>query len=146
YDALKSAEQLASRVNAELILVHVIPFPAPNDQGFKSEQEASDFARKTAEDKLHQIIATQLGHLKGTRIVILNGSPAGQLIVDAARGEDADLIVMGTHGWTGWRHLVLGSVTEEVMHFADCPVLTVHSAVNNLDPQNSQPKILCPID
>ncbi len=146
YDALKSAEQLTDRVNAELILLHVIPFPAPNDQGFKSEQEASNFAHETAEGQLRQTIATQLSHLNDTRFTILNGSPAGQFIVNTARSEGADLIVMGTHGWTGWRQLVLGSVPEEVMHFANCPVLTVHSPVDNLAAKNSHPKILCPTD
>lgn len=129
YSALKSAQQLAHQVNAEIILLHVISFPAPNNQGFKSEQEASDYARKTAEEQLRQIISTELSHIsKGARFLILNGSPAGRLIVDAARDENVDLIVMGTHGWTGWRHLVLGSVTEEVMYRANCPVVTVGKA------------------
>lgn len=129
YSALNSARQLAHQMNTELILLHVIPFPAPNDQGFKSEQEASNYARQTAEEQLRQIISTQLSDVtKGTRFLILNGSPAGRLIVDAARDENVDLVVMGTHGWTGWRHLVLGSVTEEVMHLANCPVVTVGKA------------------
>lgn len=146
YDALKSAQQLAERVDAELILVHVIAFPSPNDHGFTSEEEAHGYARQNAEKQLNEIIATRLGHLKGARFIICSGSPAGQLIVDAARGEGADLIVIGTHGWTGWRRLVLGSVTEEVMHFAQCPVLTVHSQVGNFAAAGSQPKILCPTD
>jgi nucleotide-binding universal stress UspA family protein len=146
YEALKGAEQLALRVNAELILLHVISFPAPNKLGFKSEQEASNYARENAEKKLKEIIATSPSNLVGARFIILNGSPAGQYIVDAARSEAADLIVMGTHGWTGWRHLVLGSVTEEVMHFADCPVLTVHAPVSKFAGDGSPLKILCPTD
>src|SRR5690606_24159885 len=126
--AVKCAEQLARQVEAELILLHVIPFPAPNNQGFKSEQEASEYSRKTAEEQLQQILATQLSQIKNTRFMILNGSPAGRLIVDAARDINIDMIVIGTHGWTGWRHLVLGSVTQEVMHLANCPVLTIGKA------------------
>ena len=51
--------------------------------------------------------------------------PSTQVILEAAAEFRADLIVMGTHGRTGFRRLVLGSVTEEVLRKAPCPVLTV---------------------
>jgi nucleotide-binding universal stress UspA family protein len=47
------------------------------------------------------------------------------LILDAARELRADLIVMGTHGKTGLRRLLLGSVAEHIVRHADCPVVTV---------------------
>ncbi len=46
-------------------------------------------------------------------------------IVRSARDFDADLIVMATHGWTGLKHMLLGSVTEKVVRKAPCSVLTV---------------------
>jgi nucleotide-binding universal stress UspA family protein len=52
------------------------------------------------------------------------GSPAA-LILDRAAALPADLIVMGTHGTSGFQHLMLGSVTERVLRKAVCPVLTV---------------------
>jgi nucleotide-binding universal stress UspA family protein len=52
------------------------------------------------------------------------GSPAA-LILDKAASLAADMIVMGTHGTSGFQHLVLGSVTERVLRRAACPVLTV---------------------
>jgi len=52
------------------------------------------------------------------------GSPA-TVILDRAASLPADLIVMGTHGTSGFQHLVLGSVTEKVLRRAGCPVLTV---------------------
>jgi len=55
--------------------------------------------------------------------------PSTQAILDAAREFQADLIVMGTHGRTGFRRLLLGSVTEEVLREAPCPVLTVRAQV-----------------
>lgn len=146
YEALKGAEQLAFRMNAELLLLHVIPFPAPNDHGFKSEEDAANFARENAEKQLEEIIATHLSRLQKTRNIILRGSPAGEIVVDRARNEAADLIVMGTHGWTGWRRLALGSVAEAVINSANCPVLTVHSPVNKCAADGSPLKILCPTD
>jgi nucleotide-binding universal stress UspA family protein len=55
---------------------------------------------------------------------IATGPPA-DTIVRMARERGADLIVMGTHGHTGLRHMLLGSVAEQVVRLAPCPVLTV---------------------
>ncbi len=52
------------------------------------------------------------------------GKPAEE-ILRVAREEGVDLIVMGTHGHTGLRHLLLGSVAEEVTRHAPCPVFTI---------------------
>ncbi|MBI4964596.1 MAG: universal stress protein [Desulfomonile tiedjei] len=60
------------------------------------------------------------------------GVPAGE-IVRLAEEESIDLIVMGTHGWTGFKHLVLGSTAENVVRSADCPVLTVKSTAGAED-------------
>jgi len=54
------------------------------------------------------------------------GEP-GEKIVEAAREVTADMVVMGTHGRTGLRRLLMGSVAEEVLRNAPCPVLTVKS-------------------
>ena len=52
------------------------------------------------------------------------GVPAEE-IVQVAKEESADLIVMGTHGWSGFRHMLLGSVAERVLRAAACPVMVV---------------------
>jgi universal stress protein A len=58
------------------------------------------------------------------------GSPA-QEIVRYANEESSDLIVMDTHGWTGFVHAMLGSVAEAVTRIANCPVLIVRSVLGN---------------
>jgi nucleotide-binding universal stress UspA family protein len=55
---------------------------------------------------------------------LVEGDPATE-ILRVARETGCDLIVMGTHGWTGLRRLLMGSVAEEVVRKAPCPVLTV---------------------
>jgi nucleotide-binding universal stress UspA family protein len=60
----------------------------------------------------------------GVDVFLEVGSPA-PLILDRAAALPADLIVMGTHGTSGFQHLMLGSVTERVLRKAVCPVLTV---------------------
>jgi nucleotide-binding universal stress UspA family protein len=58
------------------------------------------------------------------RTIVRSGS-AHEEIVNLATAERAELIIMGTHGRTGLNRLLLGSVTERVIRFAPCPVLTV---------------------
>lgn len=60
--------------------------------------------------------------------VLIASSPVGDIILDAARGAGAELIVMGTHGRTGIKRLFLGSVAEHVLRHAGCPVVTIHAA------------------
>lgn len=57
-------------------------------------------------------------------IVVAAGDPVA-LIVHMARARTVDLIVMGTYGYTGLRHILWGSVTEKVIRLAPCPVLVV---------------------
>jgi len=79
-----------------------------------------DFAKAQLEQ-----LAKELGRNNGqveTRLTI--GIPAEE-IVEVANKDSVDLIVMGTHGWTGIRHMLLGSVAEKVLRMATCPVLVV---------------------
>jgi nucleotide-binding universal stress UspA family protein len=57
---------------------------------------------------------------------LTQGVPYDQ-IVKTAENVNADLVVMATHGRTGMRHVLLGSVAERVVRLAPCPVLTVRS-------------------
>jgi nucleotide-binding universal stress UspA family protein len=62
------------------------------------------------------------------RYLLVEGNPAAE-ILSAAREGNCDLIVMGTHGRTGLNRLLMGSVAEEVVRKAPCPVLTVRADV-----------------
>ncbi len=55
---------------------------------------------------------------------VFRGHPAEE-VVKAAETEGADMIVTATHGWTGWRRFVFGSVAEKIVCLSTCPVLTV---------------------
>lgn len=73
---------------------------------------------------------------------------AAREILDRARAIPSDLIVMGTHGRSGFDRLVLGSVTEKVVRRAPCPVLTVPPLVENTAgaPARLFSRILCAVD
>jgi nucleotide-binding universal stress UspA family protein len=56
--------------------------------------------------------------------LVVRGDPAVE-IHRIAKERGVDLIVIATHGWTGWRHLVFGSVAERVLREAPCAVLSI---------------------
>ncbi len=79
-----------------------------------------------AHDKLHRL--TEQVKFTTVRTIIGHGDAATE-IVRIAEKEHADLIVISTHGMTGFRHLVFGSVAEKVVRLAKCPVLTTRAHV-----------------
>jgi nucleotide-binding universal stress UspA family protein len=124
-EALTYATELALHFSSELYLVHVLPTDLETAE-WKGEADAAveRLIYSEAAEKL-QKLSEPLGQ-KGLRThsVIVPGDPAEQ-IVSFAKEEDADLIVIATHGATGWRHLAFGSVTEKVVRLATCLVLTI---------------------
>lgn len=127
--ALDYALELSSLFKAELLLLHVI------DVQFLSPYVVSDLPavtpgidqiREQAEKDLAAILQScneRYPHVQ-VRTLLTQGAPFVR-IVETARSEKTDLIVMGTHGRTGLSHLLIGSVAERVVRKAPCPVLTV---------------------
>ena len=66
-----------------------------------------------------------------TKMELVWGIPHEE-IVKIARSEEVDMIVMGTHGRTGWDRLLMGSQAEHVVRTAPCPVITVKGALQNV--------------
>lgn len=118
------AVSLAKEYDAKLHLVHVYEPPiAYTDGGFAATVlPPADVIDVEAErDRLTAAIPS--GDLAvQTQFVI--GNPSEEL-VDYAKAQNVDLIVMGTHGRTGLTRLLMGSVAEGVLRHASCPVLTV---------------------
>ena len=132
-EALPIAVEMASHFDAELLLVHVLPMDAPTpwdippyaDFGLASlplpEYEAQ--VRQEVERRM-ELVASKRAQGVKVRTVLRRGDAATEIDL-LATAEKADLIVLATHGWTGWRHLVFGSVAERVLREATCPVLSV---------------------
>jgi universal stress protein A len=74
--------------------------------------------------KLEQV-AKELGKQRGPVKTFLSTGVPAEEIVRVANQDSTDLIVMGTHGWSGVRHMLLGSVAEKILRSAPCPVLVV---------------------
>jgi universal stress protein A len=126
--ALDAAVEVAKQFQAELVLVHVIPpvapgIPADPAYAFAGGEEYEKAVRVNVEDQL-TIAAQRIPSEIKFRKAIGDGDAADE-IVRLAGAEKADLIVLSTHGRTGWRHLVFGSVGEKVIRLADRPVLVI---------------------
>lgn len=127
---LKVAGELARENNAELLLLHVVApvrsIPStgpPVHSGFEMSsvmEELEDGARQSLDEMVKEKTAEGIR----ARAEVIQGNPADE-IASAADKEGADVIVIATHGWTGWRRFVFGSVAEKVVRLASCPVLTI---------------------
>jgi nucleotide-binding universal stress UspA family protein len=122
--------QRVSRQNdGTVILFHVIPaFPfslGPLDNA-TGRLSTHTIVEEEARTKIEEITRK---HLQGVeyQLLIDFGDPA-VAILGAAADRMADVIVMATHGRTGFSRAFFGSVAEEVLREAPCPVLTVHSS------------------
>jgi nucleotide-binding universal stress UspA family protein len=126
--ALRYASGLAERFGAHLLVLYADPFVLPMDysttaaQAVLGSQEMADKAREELEIHAEQNISTKAPY--DTRVIV--GSPVNAIIEQACE-VGADLIVMGTHGRTGFRRLLVGSITEAVIRLATTPVIAVKS-------------------
>ena len=85
-----------------------------------------DYALRGATSFLEELAARMRADGTAVSFVAAVGHAASEIAVTAAR-EQADLIVMGTHGRTGLAHMVLGSITEKVVRNSKVPVLTIRT-------------------
>jgi nucleotide-binding universal stress UspA family protein len=94
------------------------------DGGPVAELIAESFERAGTElGKQRQELERASGRSIGARLV--ESTPVAEAIARVAQAERSDLVVMGTQGRTGLRHLLIGSVAERVVRQCPCPVLTV---------------------
>ena len=126
--ALKRAEELARHFEAELIVAHVIP-TLPGPHLFPDPQASFNFDVPLYQQELaikaEQMLKDLVSHHKvESRNLVTTGEAAPE-ILRIAHQEHVDLIVIASHGLTGWRRLVFGSVAEKVVRQASCPVLTI---------------------
>lgn len=125
--ALDYAVALAKEFDARIHLVHVLEFPAIfNNASNPSYVLWNKEAKRLATERLAELIGAKVNKSIQADYEVRFGR-AFQTIDDAAREQKADLIVIGTHGFTGLKHLLLGSTAERVLRHAPCSVLTVCS-------------------
>lgn len=145
--ALRDAVALASQFGGHVTLVHVTPTPAGlmlSDatilvRGADAGRQAMQMA-DYLEQKTKALLAADLAALAAdaaladalTSVTVTTRALFGEPVKEVTRlaaALGADLLVVGTHGRSGWRHMVLGSVAERLIQASTIPVLTSKSAV-----------------
>lgn len=129
-EAMHVAIDLAKRYGASIHLVHVfqsVAYVMPDGYVSYSAPQLRDIMGeldKLLESAKQQVIASGITLVETD---LLEGAPATEVARFAAT-RHSDLIVMGTHGRTGLKHALIGSIAEKVVRSAPCPVLTVKAA------------------
>ena len=128
--ALAPAAALAGLFEAELVLVQIVPpltagsfLPVTFAAGY--DRDAVALQRKQAQDYLEGLGEDLRGRGTRVRTTVVVGHNVGEALIDLAHPERIDLIAIATHGRSGVRRLVLGSVADKLIRAAGPPVLVV---------------------
>jgi nucleotide-binding universal stress UspA family protein len=125
--ALAYARELARQFGARLHVLHV----RENDFLRPTALDPSDLDTAAWRQLTHRLTEEDRRLRHALPVVRKSDNPANE-IVQYAKSEQVDLIVMGTHGRRGVAHLLLGSVAEQVIRSAPCPVVTVRHSRRGL--------------
>jgi nucleotide-binding universal stress UspA family protein len=129
-EALRYATSLAEKFGACLHIIHVTlaagQYMAYSSVSSYIPDSMVATERKNLESNLMKLPAKKLGTPKSVKHKVLEGIPLVE-IMSYIKKNKIDMVVMGTHGHTGFKHLVMGSVAENVVRKSPVPVLTVHS-------------------
>ncbi|NNF04793.1 MAG: universal stress protein, partial [Rhodothermales bacterium] len=148
-NALAHALYLTKRYDGEIHLLHAVELPtiAVTDM----PPDMFDIEEERALERMEDLLEEHAVHQARTSRVhtaVRPGKPtepAAEVILDYAEDAEIDMIVMGTHGRRGARRLLLGSVAEQVIRGAECPVFAVRET-EKAWPLPSVDTILVPVD
>src|ERR1700689_3697782 len=125
--ALNAAVELASCFRSEICLGHVVPAipKLPSPSKIFSEREYEEQLHEDAQKRLDEL-AKKIGK-RGVTVkpVVATANDVSMELLRVAEHNNIDLIVIATHGMTGWRKLAFGSVAEKVVRLATCHVLVL---------------------
>jgi nucleotide-binding universal stress UspA family protein len=127
--ALDVAVDMASRFGAELLLVYVVPAipDLPKDVSIFKEGDYDKSLENKDAQQLKELAATVANKNVKVRTELGTGDDVGMELVRIAENDHVDMIIIATHGMTGWREFAFGTVAEKVVKQADCPVLVLRA-------------------
>jgi nucleotide-binding universal stress UspA family protein len=126
-NSLKYAVNFAKDFNAQLCLVYVVEpviYPPDFSMGQIAFPTVDLEMDKRAEQELSSLAKKEIPPEINVKSIVRTGKPFVE-IIETASEEDADLIIIATHGHTGVEHILFGSTAEKVVRKAPCPVLTL---------------------
>ena len=134
--ALKAAALLAKKQKAEIYALHMLDMVENSvNESLNYQHEKTIFLLKLAEKKFKTFLNKE--YLKGLKVnPIIKHYKVFSEINEIAKEENADLIIMGSHGASGLKEFFVGSNTEKVIRFSDIPVLVVKNELSDLTFEN----------
>ena len=130
--ALEATAVLAKEIGAKVTVVHVhdpeaLRPPATLGWSPAQQHEVEHEVEQAVATSLEAIREAELAEVRDLDTVVLRDSSPAHAIVKYAEKIGADLVVIATHGRTGLRHFLIGSVAERVVRHATMPVLTLRT-------------------
>lgn len=126
-EALDYAVAFAAQFQARLLVLHVVEIPyVGSGLGEIELPPVEAEVREPVAENLAKLVAAHVGGRIASETLMRTGQPWFE-ITEAAREQSADLIIVGTHGYTGLKHVLMGSTAERVVRHAPCPVLVVRN-------------------
>jgi len=126
--AFKIATEIAKKFNSKLTVLTVIP-KSYHTTSFYSNVKFDEILLKEQRDSANSALSKvdSIAKKQGIKLAkyVLESNAVVKQIVSFAKSEKFDLIVMGTHGRTGWSKLIIGSVANGIIQTANCPALVV---------------------
>ena len=131
-NALKVAAQLAKKHGSEIYLLHMLELPLQEVDALSSHSALPEamFFMKLAHKKFEDMLAKD--YLEGIDVTeIVKNHQAFSGVTDAARENGIDMIVMGSHGASGFKEMFIGSNAEKVVRTSNIPVLVIKNEHDN---------------
>jgi nucleotide-binding universal stress UspA family protein len=132
-EAFRVAHTLARAIEAEVVLFHIAHTPAVVSEGGQLLTDPGTGKTANLWDRFQSILPND-SRVRIEHQVIIADRPGAKHILEILARLGCDLIVMGTHGRSWLKHLLFGSVTEEVVRLAHCPVMVVKAPAHQAAP------------
>jgi nucleotide-binding universal stress UspA family protein len=136
-EALKLAAQIAKKNNCEIILTHLLELPHQTTNAFGNGNSIPEimFFKNKAIEKLEELMDSDF--LQGLEVYeSIEFKKVAEGIIDTSEKNNVDLIVMGSHGTSGFKELLLGSNTEKTVRHSNIPVLVIKKETKDFNPKN----------
>jgi universal stress protein A len=128
YSALEYARKFAELSGGTILVPHVIHVPTEALYDEHGRWQSSEQLEKRAWELLQKVRDEKLAGYPNVELLVVWGNPVEELL-SMARERNVDLLVICTHGRSGLRHLLMGSVAENLIRYAPCPVFVVRRGV-----------------
>jgi nucleotide-binding universal stress UspA family protein len=138
-NALKVAAQFAKTYNADIYLLHMLELPMqlidPTSNNRSQNLPESLFFMKLAHKRFEEVLESD--YLEGVNVhETVHFHDAFEGIMEVSKEHNCDLIVMGSHGATGFKEMFIGSNTEKVVRYSEIPVLVIKQELPNFRVDN----------